>query len=204
MQKTMLQHQSKLIQEMTDKMKNSAIEDEKKNALPRYLSAKDEQVKNDYLHQNIGEKLINFKQLYKKVKNQNYDMENNANNDKSDNDSFITIDTSDEESDFTLDASESSDSGIIDTFGSYGVNPMFSKSVEDHTSTTSRSCKEFVFIRRNEEKCKSKTPEADDKVNVQGMKSLDNSQTASIKHSQRKIVIMQDDSAMIVNESWLI
>ena len=172
-----------------------------RNASSRYLSAKDEQVKNGGLHQNHDKNPTNFKQLYKKVNNgQKYDL----NNDESDNDSFITIDTSDEESDFTLDASESSDSGIIDTFGSYGVNPMFSKSVEDHTSTTSRSCKEFVFIRRNEEKCKSKTPEADDKVDVQGMKSLDNSQTASIKHSQRKIVIMQDDSAMVVNESCLI
>ena len=173
-------------------------------ALPHYLSAKDEQVKNHHLHQNIGERLINFKQLYKKVKNKNYDMEDDANNHISDNDSFITINTSDEESGFTLDASESSDSGIIDTFGSYGVNPMFSKGVEDKTSITSRVCKEFVFIRQNKEKCKSQTPEADDKVDAQGTKSLDNSLTASIKHSQRKIVILQDDSAMIVNESCLI
>ena len=200
----MLEHQNKLIQEMTDNMKNTEIDDEKRNALPHYLSAKDEQVKNDHLHQNIGEKLINFKELYMEVKNKNYDMEDDANNHISDNDSFITINTSDEESDFTLDASESSDSGIIDTFGSYGVNPMFSKGVEDKTSITSRVCKEFVFIRQNKEKCKSQTPEADDKVDAQGTKSLDNSLTASIKHSQRKIVILQDDSAMIVNESCLI
>ena len=201
MQKTMLQHQSKLIQEMTEKMKNSAIKDEKRNSSPCYLSAKDEQVKNGGLHQNLDKNPANFKQLYKKVKNgQKYD----SNNDESDNDSFITIDTSDEDSDYTLDTSKSSDSGFIDTLGSYGVNPMFSKSVEDQTSTTSRACKEFVYIRQNKVKYKAQEPETDDVADELRLKSLVDSQTAPINRSQRKIVILQDKSAIIVNESCLI
>ena len=205
MQRTMLEHQSKLILEMTNKIKRTTIEDEMRNELPHYPSVKDEHVKNDGLHQCVEEKPKNFKQLYKKVKNgQKYEMEDNSSNDVSDNDSFITINTSDEDSDYTLDTSESSDSGIIDSFGSYGVNPLFSKSIENRTSTTSRACKEFVYIRQNEEKRKVLEPAADHEANVLKMKSFEKSQRASVNHSQRKIVIMHDKSAMIVNESCLI
>ena len=201
----MLEHQSKLISEMTNKIKHTTMEDEMRNELSHYPSVKDEQVKNDDLHQCVEEKPKNFKQLYKKVKNgKKYEIEDNLTNYVSDNDSFITINTSDEDSDYTLDTSESSDSGIIDSFGSYGVNPLFSKSVENHTSTTSRACKEFVYIRQNEEKQNVSEPAADHEAVALKMNSFEKSQRSSFNHSQRKIVIMHDKSAMVVNESCLI
>ena len=132
MQKRMLEHQSQLILEMTDKMKGAMKEDEMRNELPDFFPMKDKQVINHNLHQHIVEKQKSYKELYKKVKDGQKN-DNDLSNDESDNDSFITIDTSDEDSDYSHDTSESSDNGIIDTFGSYGVNPMFSKSVEDQT-----------------------------------------------------------------------
>ena len=156
-------------------------------------------------------KSINFRQLYQKALDEKK-IEDTCEDDEEDddNDSFITITTSDEESDFTLENSESSDSGIIehdfDTHGSYGINPMFSKASKDHMSTSSRACTEFVFLKQREETEKSSSLRVIKKADglSSQMVMLKKCRIASSERSMRKIVISNDASPMIVNESCLI
>ena len=119
--------------------------------------------------------------------------------------------SSDDDSDYTLENSESSDSGIIehdfDSSASFGINPLFSKHSKDQMSTTSRACKEFVYIPQREEDAKSLLLAGNTvgkTLKSHMVTKTDKQRMTGSGRSQRKIVILNDESAMIVNESCLI
>jgi len=134
--------------------------------------------------------------------------------DDDDNDSFITINTddeTDEESDATIENSQSSDSGYNDyhdsspvngrqykTNSSYGVNPMFARA--DGTE----SCQDFVYFNRGKEL--QTIPEKEVVKSAEQKKDLrkgDIAWSGSLKRTH-KIVIINNESALVCNESCLI
>ena len=149
--------------------------------------------------------------------------------DDDDNDSFITINTddeTDEESDATIENSQSSDSGYNDyhdsspvngpqylTNSSYGVNPMFARA--DGTE----SCQDFVYFNRGTEikltflhnsffagKELQTIPEKEVVKSAEQKKDLrkgDIAWSGSLKRTH-KIVIINNESALVCNESCLI
>merc|ERR1712083_497729 len=223
-QKMMIDEQSRVIRDMTDKMTDNKVnkfaEEEEVRELKGEKKYQDLIVKDDTIPIVSPCKKVtpkNFRQLYqkaldkKKVEDIYEEVDEDFDDDDDDNDSFITINSSDEESDYTLENSESSDSGIIEhdfdtTTASYGVNPLFSKHSAEKVSTISRACKEFVYKPQREDH-QSSTVTVNNKTDTlrsQMVTKPDLQRMTSIKRSQRKIVIMNDESAMIVNESCLI
>jgi len=217
-QKMMIDEQSRVIRDMTDKMTDNKIKKEE------LTESKEDEKFNDPIVKNQNIPIVspckkvtpkNFRQLYqkaldgKKVEDDIYETVDEEDDD--DNDSFITINSSDDDSDYTLENSESSDSGIIehdfDSTASFGINPLFSKHSKDQMSTTSRACKEFVYIPQREEGAKSLllTGNTVGKTLKSHMVTkTDRQRMTGSGRSQRKIVILNDESAMIVNESCLI
>ena len=212
----MIDEQSRVIRDMTGKMTDDKIKDEEPTEI------KEEEKLNDpiVINQNIPivspcKKVTpkNFRQLYQKAldgKKVEADIYETVDDDEDDddNDSFITINSSDEESDYTLENSESSDSGIIehdfDASASFGINPLFSKHGIDQMSTTSRACKDFVYIPQREEIAQSSLNSVGKTLKSHMVTKTDKQKMTPSGRSQRKIVILNDASAMIVNESCLI
>ena len=211
----MIDEQSKVIRDMTGKMENNQINDSEE-----FSKIKEDEKLYDTIVENEDSPIVspckkvtpkNFRQLYQKALDGKKVEDVYDDDDDDDNDSFITINSSDEESDYTLENSESSDSGIIehdfDVNASYGINPLFSKRSIDQMSTISRACKEFVYIPQREGPDKSSSLtviKSGETLKGQMVTKPDMRRVTSSGRSQRKIVILNDDSAMVVNESCLI
>ena len=216
----MIDEQSRVIRDMTGKMTDDKIKDEEPTELKEEEKLNDPIVKNQDIPIVSPCKKVtpkNFRQLYqkaldgKKLEEDIYETVDDEDDDDDDNDSFITINSSDDESDYTLENSESSDSGIIehdfDATASFGINPLFSKHGKDQMSTTSRACKDFVYIPQREELAQSSSLTLNSvgkTLKSHMVTKTDNQKMTPRGRSQRKIVILNDASAMIVNESCLI
>ena len=160
-----------------------------------------------------------FCQLYQKASEKKCESDDDYEdiNDDDDNDSFITIDTDDEaaDSDGTIENTESSDSGYTDYqdnspnsepfHSSFGVNPLFA-SRQDGTE----ACQEdFIFFNREvaskDERRDLQTIPEKEVLTTSPVKDKPPAAvwTGSLKRSH-KIVIINNQSALVCNESCLI
>jgi len=216
-QKKMIQQQSHMILDLNEKV------NDKNNDESRQVKT----IGETSIKQNEKTKQQNFSELYQKsaiklkVESEVEDHEYEDVYTDDDTDSFITIDTDEDiDSDGTIENSQSSDSGYTDyndhitstNNNSYGINPMFL-----HQSDGTESCEDFVFFKQNKdnnEKMKQKMVERSglqtipeklyDSIKEPRRETLDlQSKSGSLKRSHR-IVIINNESALVCNESCLI